>query len=42
MLINTINLVQDESAAEASYILAEIFFTEGKKNASLRDIIHSK
>ena len=38
MLINTINLVQDESAAEASYILAEIFFTEGKKTQALETL----
>ena len=38
MLINTINLVQDESAAEASYILAEIFFTEGKKMQALETL----
>jgi len=38
MLINTINLVQDESAAEASYMLAEIFFTEGKKTQALETL----
>ena len=38
MLINTINLVQDESAAEASYILAEIFFIEGKKTQALETL----
>ena len=38
MLLNTINLVKDESAAEANLILAQIFFNNGQNNQALETL----
>jgi len=38
MLLNTINLVKDESAAEANLILAQIFFNSGQNNQALETL----
>lgn len=37
-LLTTINLVKDESAAEANYLLAKIFFDQGQKNQALESL----
>ncbi len=37
-LLSTINLVKDESAAEANYILAKIFFEQSQKNQALESL----
>ncbi len=38
MLLTTINLVNDESAAEANYILAKVFFSQSQKNQALETL----
>ena len=38
MLLNTINLVKDESAAEANYILATIFYEDGQNTQALETL----
>jgi predicted negative regulator of RcsB-dependent stress response len=38
MLLNTINLVKDESAAEANLILAQIFYNNGQNNQALETL----
>ena len=37
-LLTTINLVKDESAAEANYLLAKIFYDQGQKNQALESL----
>jgi len=37
-LLTTINLVKDESAAEANYLLAQIFYDQGQKNQALESL----
>ena len=38
MLLTTINLVKDESAAEAQYLLAELFFNRNEKKQALETL----
>tara|TARA_Y100000768_G_C23985785_1_gene688748 strand:- start:1386 stop:4325 length:2940 start_codon:yes stop_codon:yes gene_type:complete len=37
-LLNTINLVNDESAAEANYLLAKVFYSQSQKNQALETL----
>ena len=37
-LLTTINLVNDESAAEANYLLAKVFYTQSQKNQALETL----
>ena len=38
MLLTTINLVKDESASEAQYLLAELFFNKNEKKQALETL----
>ena len=38
MLLTTINLVKDESASEAQYLLAELFFSKNEKKQALETL----